>query len=77
MVRSPREKVTRKRTVALVSGASSRIGKEIARQLVDDKLVVYAAARRVERMGDLETLGAIALKMDITLETSVAEAIAF
>lgn len=76
MVRSPREKVTRKRTVALVSGASSGIGKEIARQLVDDKLVVYAAARRVERMGDLETLGAIALKMDITLETSVAEAIA-
>lgn len=57
--------------VALVTGASSGIGKEIAKQLLEDGLVVYVAARRVEKMKDLEALGAIALKMDITKEEEI------
>lgn len=52
--------------VALVTGASSGIGKAIASQLIEDGLIVYAVARRVEKMQDLEKRGAIALRMDIT-----------
>ncbi|MFM2312818.1 MAG: hypothetical protein RLZZ04_2094 [Cyanobacteriota bacterium] len=57
--------------VALVTGASSGIGKAIALQLISDGLIVYVAARRVEKMRDLEQLGAIALKMDITQEQDI------
>ncbi|MEM7593359.1 MAG: oxidoreductase, partial [Cyanobacteria bacterium P01_A01_bin.83] len=57
--------------VALVTGASSGIGKAIAFQLVEDGLTVYVAARRVEKMLDLEQRGAIALKMDITHDSDV------
>ena len=57
--------------VALVTGASSGIGKAIAKQLIEDGLVVYVAARRVEKMQDLESLGAVVLKMDITQEEDV------
>lgn len=55
----------------LITGASSGIGKATARKLLEEGYVVYAAARRVERMQDLEELGAIALKMDITKEEEV------
>ena len=54
--------------VALVTGASSGIGKAIALQLIQDGLTVYIAARRMEKMQDLKQLGAIAIKMDITQE---------
>lgn len=57
--------------VALVTGASSGIGKEIAKQLIEDGLTVYVAARRITKMQDLEQLGAIALEMDITQEEDV------
>lgn len=57
--------------VALVTGASSGIGKAIALQLIEDGLTVYVVARRVEKMQDLEPLGAIALKMDITQDDNV------
>lgn len=67
--------MSNKQQVALVTGASSGIGKETAKQLLQDGLVVYVAARRVEKMKDLEDLGAIALKMDVTKEEDVAEAI--
>jgi len=57
--------------VALVTGASSGMGKEFAKALLEEGLVVYAAARRREKMADLEALGAIPLKMDITNEEEV------
>jgi NAD(P)-dependent dehydrogenase (short-subunit alcohol dehydrogenase family) len=57
--------------VVLVTGASSGIGKAIAKQLINDGLIVYVAARRVKKMRDLEELGAIALKMDITQEQDI------
>lgn len=57
--------------VALVTGASSGIGKATAKQLLQDGLVVYVAARRLEKMKDLAELGAIPVKMDITKEEDV------
>ena len=61
--------------VALVTGASSGMGKETAKRLLQEGLVVYVAARRLEQMEDLRTLGAIPLKMDITREEDVVAAV--
>ena len=63
-------------TTALVTGASSGIGKAIAEQLVADGLTVYGAARRVDRMADLEKLGVVPIAMDVTDEARVAAAVA-
>jgi short-subunit dehydrogenase len=57
--------------VALVTGASSGIGKATAKKLLEDGLIVYVAARRMEKMQDLEELGATAIKMDITVEDDI------
>ena len=57
--------------VALVTGASSGMGKETAKRLLQEGLVVYVAARRIDQMEDLRSLGAIPLKMDITLDEDV------
>jgi len=61
-----------KQPVALITGASSGIGKETAKTLLEAGYIVYTAARRLEKMSDLQTLGAIPLKMDITVEADVA-----
>lgn len=69
----------RNRKSALVTGASSGLGKEIAKRLIADGYQVYAAARRVHEMEDLRRLGAQPLRMDIASEAdivAVAEAIA-
>lgn len=61
----------KKESVILVTGASSGIGKEIAKSLIAENYVVYAAARRLEKMDDIKKLGAIPVKMDITLKEDV------
>lgn len=61
--------------VALVTGASSGMGKETAKRLLQEGLVVYAAARRLEQMEDLRALGAIPIRMDITSEADVVAAV--
>jgi NAD(P)-dependent dehydrogenase (short-subunit alcohol dehydrogenase family) len=61
--------------VALVTGASSGMGKAFARALHDEGLVVYAAARRLEQMDDLRQLGIHTLQMDITCDEQVRAAV--
>ena len=59
------------RQTVLITGASAGIGKETAKRLLEEGYTVYAAARRIEMMRDLEGLGAISLKMDVTKEEDV------
>jgi len=60
-----------KHKVALVTGASSGMGKDFARALLAEGMTVYAVARRVDRMEDLKQAGAIVMPMDITNEEQV------
>ena len=69
MVRSPQSKV------ALVTGASAGIGKSIVRQLLKDGWTVYGAARRVEKMADIQSEGAKILSLDVTDDQSMQAAI--
>ncbi len=57
--------------VALVTGASSGMGKDFAKALIEEGMTVYAAARRIDKMDDLKSLGAITVKMDITQDSDV------
>ena len=60
---------------ALVTGASSGMGEEIARTLHKLGYTVYAAARRTERLEQLATIGIHALTMDITDNESMTSGI--
>ena len=61
--------------VALITGASSGIGKETARLLLDDGFTVYAAARRLEKMDDVKQLGVSTLKMDVSDDNSMVQCV--
>jgi NAD(P)-dependent dehydrogenase (short-subunit alcohol dehydrogenase family) len=60
---------------ALVTGASSGMGKEIAKRLLADGYRVYVAARQVEKMAELRQLGAHPLKMDIAKDDDIRAAV--
>lgn len=61
--------------VALVTGASSGMGKEIAKRLLQDGLTVIAVARRIENMSDLKSMGVDTISMDITDEAAVRKVV--
>ena len=67
--------VTRMNKIALVTGASSGIGEATVRRLVADGHLVYAAARRVERMQPLAALGVRILPLDLCDDASIARAV--
>lgn len=60
---------------ALVTGASSGIGRSTVLRLLEAGAEVYAAARRVEKMQDLKEKGAKVLALDVTDEASVRKAV--
>jgi short-subunit dehydrogenase len=62
--------------VALVTGASSGIGKETAKLLIQNGFTVYGSARRVDKMSDLKSAGVKLLAMDVTDETSMVNGVA-
>lgn len=66
---------TQDKKTALVTGASSGMGKVIARRLIQDGYQVYAAARSVEKMHDLAELGARPLRMDISRDEDILAAV--
>lgn len=57
--------------VILITGASSGMGKETAKKLIEEGHRVYTVARRIEQMKDLEELGGIPMKMDVTQEADI------
>jgi len=61
--------------VILITGASSGIGFDSARDLAQQGHHVWAAARRVELMEPLQALGVHILKMDVTDESSMQQGI--
>jgi len=61
------------RKVILITGASSGMGKVAAEQLIKNGHNVYCAARSVEKMKDLEELGAHGIKADMSNETDIKE----
>ncbi|RWA73368.1 MAG: oxidoreductase [Mesorhizobium sp.] len=66
----------RQKKTALVTGASSGMGKEIAKRLIQDGYQVYVAARQMEKMEDLAALGARPLRMDISKNEEIDAAVA-
>jgi NADP-dependent 3-hydroxy acid dehydrogenase YdfG len=61
------------RGLAVVTGASSGIGAATARRLAAEGFLVWAAARRVEKLAELAeaTTGVVAVSLDVTEAASV------
>jgi len=59
--------------VALVTGASSGIGTATAQAFIERGFTVYAAARRLDRMQDLQGLGARVVALDLTQPDSIEQ----
>ena len=57
--------------VVFITGASAGIGKASAKLLIENGMTVYATARRVELMKDLEEMGAKVMRCDVTSDADV------
>lgn len=64
------------KTVAIVTGASSGIGKSTVKQFLKLGYEVYAAARRLEAMQELAAEGAFLHYLDLTDPASIKELVA-
>lgn len=64
--------MTSQTKVAVITGASSGIGKDIAMSLAAAGHTVYAGARRVERMQPLAAAGINVSELDVTSTESIA-----
>jgi len=61
--------------IVLITGASAGMGKETAQLLAEHDYSVYGAARRSDKMKDLESLGIKTLSMDVTDEESIVKGV--
>src|SRR5690606_13022245 len=68
-VNKQKEKTMKK--VVLITGASSGMGRETAIRLSTQGYTVYAVARRIDKMQDLEPLGIKTAFMDVTDSDSI------
>ena len=64
-----------KKKVILITGASSGMGYETAKELAQQGNKVYGAARQVEKMVSLKEYGVTPLHLDVTDESSCREAV--
>lgn len=64
-----------KKGVVLITGASAGMGKATAELLLEKGYIVYGAARRVDKMKDLEVKGGKILAMDVTDEQSMIDGV--
>lgn len=67
--------VSIKGKTALVTGASSGIGKSAVELFLASGAKVYATARRIEMMEDIKQRGAQLIKMDVTNEESISSGV--
>lgn len=63
--------------VVLITGASTGIGKETAILLANKNYKVYAVARRLEKMKDLELIGVHILSMDLADDAFIEQGIKY
>lgn len=61
--------------VVLITGASAGMGKETVKLLLQAGYIVYGAARRVDKMNDIQSLGAKILSMDVADEASMVKGV--
>ncbi len=61
--------------VALVTGASSGIGRALAVELQQQGYVVYATARKISDLSALTTAGFFALELDVNDQTAIDHAV--
>ena len=64
-----------KQKVILLTGASSGMGYQTAVELAQQGHKVYGAARRIDKMESLKQYGVTPLKMDVTDEQSISDAL--
>ena len=61
--------------VILITGASSGMGKETAKTLIQNGHTVYTVARRIDQMQDLKQLGGHPLQMDVSNEKDIQQVV--
>ena len=61
--------------IIVITGASQGMGKETAKLLISKGHKVYALARRIDKMKDLQEMGGIPIQMDITNSGDIQEAV--
>ena len=66
---------TTRQRVALITGASSGMGMDIALRLIREGYLVYGAARRVDRMDPIVAAGGLTLALDVTEDATMVAAI--
>ena len=62
---------TMNKKVILITGASSGMGKETAKTLIQQGHIVYTVARRIDQMQDLKNMGGHPMSMDVTQEEDI------
>jgi short-subunit dehydrogenase len=64
-----------KKKVILITGASSGMGKESAKALIQQGHTVYTVARRINQMQELMEMGGHPMQMDVTNENDIQQVV--